>query len=73
MLAPPIDTNAPGVSVNWQGAYGVTYCVERATNLMSNPAFTVIEEAVIGQNGVNTWQDGSADPGGTYYYRVVVP
>ena len=72
VLPPTIDTNSPGITVNWQGIYGVSYSVERATNLMASPAFGVIMDGISGQDGVNSWQDSSADPAGTYFYRISV-
>jgi hypothetical protein len=72
VLSPSITTNAPGITVNWQGVYGVTYFVQRGTNLMTSPVFTTIQDGIIGQDGVNSWQDESADPTVNYFYRVGV-
>lgn len=59
--------NAPGVVVIWQSVGGVTYYLQRSTNL---PAFTSIQSNLVGQVGSTSYNDPTATNGATYFYRV---
>jgi len=72
MLPPLIDTNLVGVTVSWQSVAGVSYFIQRGTNLASPPAFSTILDNISGQAGMTTWQDETATGDGSLFYRVGV-
>jgi hypothetical protein len=70
MLAPlPGGTN---VTMTWQSVAGVSYFLERATNLSAPTAFTLLETNIPGQPGTTTYADTNAVGRGPFLYRVGV-
>jgi hypothetical protein len=68
MLAPTNDVS--GVTVTWQSATGVTYFLERATNLRAQPPFSTLATNIAGQVGTTTYTDTNAVGNGPFFYRV---
>ena len=72
MLAPSGVTNGPGVNVSWQSVSGISYFIERSTNLTNQPAFSLLQTNIPGQPGTTTYTDTSAVGAGPFFYRVGV-
>ena len=70
MLAP--SNSVAGVVIPWQSVLGVTYYLQRATNLTAQPGFSTVPNSP-GQAGVTTFEDTSAPAGRPLFYRVGVP
>jgi hypothetical protein len=62
--------NGPNVAVRWQSAYGVTYFLERSTNLAS--PFKVIATNLLGLSSEFVYTDTNAASRGPFFYRVGV-
>jgi hypothetical protein len=70
LSALPSGTN---VTVTWQSVAGVTYLLERSTNLVGSPSsFTPIATAIPGQPGTTSYADTGAVGPGPVFYRVGV-
>ncbi|MCX6632915.1 MAG: hypothetical protein NTW28_35405, partial [Candidatus Solibacter sp.] len=67
LSATPAGTN---VTVTWQSVAGVSYFVERSTNLAS--PFTPLGTGIPGQSGTTTYTDTSAAGLAPLFYRVGV-
>jgi len=61
------------VTVSWQSAAGVSYSLERCTNLSSPPAFSLLATNVPGQPGSTSFIDTNAASLSPLFYRVRVP
>ena len=61
-----------GIQLRWNSLTGRTYRVESGTNLMDNPAFTVLQTGIPGADGVTDFIDTSATNKDQGYYRVYV-
>ena len=61
-----------GTSVTWQSVSNRNYFVQRSTNLVIDPAFSMIKSAISGQPGTTSFSDTKAIGRGSYYYRVGV-
>jgi hypothetical protein len=72
MLVPASATNGPGITVTWQSVSGKTYSLERSTNLRSQPAFSVLQSSIVGQDTNATYTDTNAVGPGPFFYRVGV-
>jgi hypothetical protein len=70
-LDSPLDDGS-GVTLTWQSVSGVTYYVQRSTNLLAQPVFSAIQSNLIGQAGLTSYTDATATNGGPYFYRVGV-
>ena len=72
MLCPsqPAWVGKTGVVVEWTGVPGVTYTVERSTNLMATASFIQIASRIPGQSPTAAYTDTSATGRGPYFYRV---
>ena len=66
MLAP--TSRVPGITVQWQSAKGVTYFLQRSTNL--NSSFTTLATDLFGYPGVFRYDDLSATGPAPFFYRV---
>jgi hypothetical protein len=70
MLAP---SNAiSGVTVHWQSVAGVSYFLERSTNLASPMSFAPVATGIPGQPGTTTYTDTNVVGSGQCFYRVGV-
>jgi hypothetical protein len=65
--ATPAGTN---ITVTWQSVAGVTYFLERSTNL--NTSFTHSASFIMGQAGTTSYADTNAAGAGPLFYRVGV-
>ena len=60
------------VTVAWQSVAGVTYFLERSTNLSASPPFTLLAPNLPGQPGTTTYTDTNAASLAPLFYRVGV-
>jgi len=69
LSAAPAGTN---VTVSWQSVEGVSYFLERSTNLWASPPLTLLAPNLPGQPGTTSYADTTATNAGPYFYRVGV-
>jgi len=67
----PLSVDASAVTVTWQSVSGITYYVQRCTNL-ANPVFLSIKSNVVGLAGTTSYMDANAVGSGPCFYRVGV-
>jgi hypothetical protein len=72
LLAPAGVINGPGVTLTWQSVSGISYFVERSTNLGHPPAFSLLQSNIVGQPGTTTYTDTNAAVPGPFFYRIGV-
>ncbi len=70
MLAP--SPSPSGITAQWQSVSGVTYFLQRATNLSVQPAFASVKSNIMGQAGTTIYTDTNASGTGPFFYRVGV-
>jgi hypothetical protein len=61
-----------GITLTWPSGSGVTYYLQRATNLSQGASFVSIQSNIVGQAETTSYKDTSATGNGPYYYRVGV-
>jgi len=67
--ATPVGTNA---TVTWHSVAGVSYFLERSTNLLAKPSFSLLVTNLPGQPGTTSFTDTSTAGPSLFYYRVGV-
>jgi len=60
------------VTITWQSVAGVSYYLERSTNLSAGPPFTLLAPSLPGQPGTTTYTDTNAASLAPLFYRVGV-
>ena len=70
MAAPVPGTN--GITISWQSVSGISYSVQRCTNLAGNPPFITILSNVAGQPGTTSVTDTDVNNAAFRLYRVTV-
>jgi PKD repeat protein len=63
---------ANDVNVSWLSAAGVSYFLERSTNLAASPPFLPLATNLTGQAGTTTFTDTNAIPSTPAFYRISV-
>ena len=72
-MVTPVTTNiTTGVKVTWQSVSGISYFLQRSTNLMSQPPFTTIQNNITGQTNTTSYTDTTATGSVPCFYRVGV-
>ena len=72
MFPPSASTNGLGVTVSWQSVSGITYYLERSTNLATQPPFSAIQSNIVEQATTTSYVDTNAVGTGPFFYRVGV-
>jgi hypothetical protein len=67
-----VASDVSGNTVTWQSASGITYFLERCTDLGAQPAFYTIQTGITGQAGTTSYTDTDATGGSLCLYRVGV-
>jgi hypothetical protein len=60
------------VTVTWQSVAGVSYFLERSTNLTASPPFTLLASNLPGQPGTTSYTDTNAAAASWLFYRIGV-
>jgi hypothetical protein len=61
-----------GVTVTWQSVSGVTYYLQRSTNLSAQTTFSSIKSNIVGQAISTSYTDTTATNSDSFFYRVGV-
>jgi hypothetical protein len=65
----PLTVTATNVTVTWQSVSGISYFLERSTNIN---AFLPLQSAILGLSGTTSFADTNAPFTGPWFYRVGV-
>ena len=71
-MLPTVTTNASGITVRWQSVSGISYNLQRSTNLLAQPPFSTIKTNISGLIGTTSYGDTTATNNVPYFYRVDV-
>jgi hypothetical protein len=66
------SNSVSGTTITWQSVSGVTYYLQRSTNLSAQPVFTTIQSNIVGQTGTTSYLDTTAAGHDLSIYRVGV-
>ena len=69
LTASPAGTS---VTVSWQSVAGVSYSLERSTNLWASPPFTPLATGIPGQSSTTSYTDTNSVGLAPRFYRVGV-
>jgi Tol biopolymer transport system component len=61
-----------GVTLTWQSVNGVSYLLQRGSDLGSQPAFLSIQSNIVGHVGTTSFTDTNSNAAGPCFYRVCV-
>ena len=67
-----VTNDVSGITITWQSVSGVTYFLQRGTDLGAQPAFSTIQTGIAGQPDTTSYTDTDATGDGPYFYRVGV-
>ncbi len=67
-----VSPNSTNVTVHWQSVVGVSYFLERSTNLSAIPPFTPLAIGITGQSSTTIFMDTNAASMPRLFYRVGV-
>jgi hypothetical protein len=70
-VLPPVAAGS-NVNVTWQSVAGVSYFLERSTNLATAPRFTPLATGIRGQASTTMYTETNAVGAGPFFYRVGV-
>ncbi len=59
-----------GVTVSWQSVSGVSYFLQRSSDLSTQPPFSTVQSNLVGQPNTTSYTDTSAIGAGPFFYRV---
>ena len=62
--------NGNNITVRWESVAGVTYFLERSSNLSATPPFTRLATGIAGQSVTTSFTDINGVPPGLRFYRV---
>jgi len=68
----PASRVGANVTVSWQSVGGVSYFLERSTNLSASPPFSLLAPNLPGQPGTMAFTDTNAAAAPRLFYRVGV-
>jgi len=66
------SNSVSGTTITWQSVSGVTYYLQRSTNLSTQPVFSTIQSNIVGQTGTTSYLDTTAAGHDLSIYRVGV-
>ncbi|MGA2683834.1 MAG: choice-of-anchor Q domain-containing protein [Verrucomicrobiota bacterium] len=67
-----VPNGVSGTTVTWESVSGITYYLQRGTDLGAQPAFTTIQTNITGQPITTSYTDTTANNGDSVFYRVGV-
>ena len=70
-LQPPVFVSS-SVTLAWASVTNRTYCVQRATSLIPQPAFSPVQTNIPGLPGTTSFTDTNPPASGPAFYRVGV-